>query len=91
MLITYQNLLNLAHMTEAFRPHLKKGIARTWTEDMDKDFERVKLLLTTTTTVQLFNPELTSILMTDASRLYGIGFALLQPLPVETWSLIQHL
>ena len=56
---------------------------------MQSEFERVKLLLTTTTTVQPFNPNLTSILMTDTSRLFGIDFALLQPLPGEKWSLIQ--
>ena len=61
----------------------------TWTKDMQSKFERVKLLFTTTTTVQPFNPNLTSILMTDASRLFGIGFALLQPLPGEKCSLIQ--
>ena len=76
-------------MTAALRPLLKKGIAWTWTEDMDKEFERVKILLTTITTVQPFNPSLKYILMTDASRLYGIGFVLLQPLPGEKWSLIQ--
>ena len=54
------------------------------------EFERVKLLLTTTTTVKPFNPSLKSILMTDASRLYRIGFHLLQPLPGEKLSLIQR-
>ena len=39
--------------------------------------------------VHPFNPTLDSIPMTDASRLFGIGFALLQPLPKEKWSLIQ--
>ena len=80
---------DLAHMTAALRPLLKKGIAWVWTEDMEREFERVKMLLTTTTTVQQFNPNLKSILITDASRLFGIGFALLQPLPGEKWSLIQ--
>ena len=49
---------------------------------MQEEFEKVKLLLMTTTTVQPFNPGLESILMTDASKLFGIGFALLQPLPL---------
>ena len=76
-------------MTATLRPLLKKGTAWVWTEDMQEDFERVKLLLTTTTTLQPFNPNLKSILMTDASRLFGIEFALLQHLPKEKWSLIQ--
>ena len=75
--------------TPALGPLLKKGIAWIWTEDMQREFERVKLLLTTTTTVQPFNRNLTSILMTDVSRLFGIGFSLLQPLTGEKWSLIQ--
>ena len=78
-----------AHMTANLRPLLKKATAWVWTSDMEEDFQRVKLLLTTTTTVQPFNPNLDTILMTDASRLYGIGFALLQPQPKEKWSLIQ--
>ena len=56
---------------------------------MQEDFEKVKLLLTTTTMVQPFNSALESILMTDASRLFGIEFALLQPMPKQKWSLIQ--
>ena len=76
---------DLANMTATLRPLLKKGTAWVWTEDMQEDFEKVKLLLTTTTTGQPFNPNLDSILMTDASRLFGIGFALLQPLPKEKW------
>ena len=75
---------DLTHMTVTLRPLLKKGTAWVWTEDR----QEVKLLLTTATTVQPFNPGLESILMTDASRLFGIGFALLQPLPKEKWSLI---
>ena len=82
---------DLAHMTATLRPLLKKGTAWAWTRDMQEDFKKVKLLLTTTTTVQPFNPTLESILMTDASRLFGIGFALLQPLPKEKWSLIQNM
>ena len=39
--------------------------------------------------VQPLNPNLDTILMTDAWRLFGIGFALLQPQPKEKWSLIQ--
>ena len=80
---------DLAHMTAALRPLLKKGTAWVWTEDMQEDIEKVKLLLTTTTTVQPFKPSLGSILKTDALRLFGIGFALLQPLPREKLSLIQ--
>ena len=59
---------DLAHMTANLRPLLKKGTVWVWTSDMEEDFQRVKIFLTTTTTVQPFNPNLDTILMTDASR-----------------------
>ena len=43
---------DLAHMTATLRPLLKKGTAWVWTRDMQEDFEKVMLLLTTTATVQ---------------------------------------
>ena len=81
---------DLAHMTANLRPLLKKGIAWVWTTDMEEDFQRVKILLTITTTVQPFNPNLDTILMTVASRLSGIGFALLQRQDKCQNSLGQH-
>ena len=47
------------------------------------------LLLTTTTTVQPLYPNLDTFLMTDASRLFGFGFALFLPKPQGKWLLIQ--
>lgn len=76
-------------MTESLQPLLKKGMAWVWTIGMEEEFQRVKLLLATTTTVQHFNHGLDTILMMDSSNLYGIGFVILQPQPKETWSLIQ--
>ena len=49
---------DLAHMTATLRPLLKKGTAWVWTKDTQEDFKKVMLLLTTTTTVQPFNPTL---------------------------------
>ena len=68
---------DLARMTANLRPLPKKGMVWVRTNNMEEDFQRVKLLLTTTTKVQPFNLSLNTILMTDASRLYGIRFALL--------------
>ena len=42
---------DLAHMTATLRPLLKKGTAWVWTRDMQEDFEKVKLLLTTMTKI----------------------------------------
>ena len=56
-------------MTANLRPLLKKGKALEWTNDMEKGFQCIKLLLTTTSRAKPFNPNLNNILITDASRL----------------------
>ena len=79
---------DLAHMTANLYPLLKKCTAWVWTSDMEEGFQLVKLILKTTT-VQPFNPNLDTILITDALPLFGLGFALLQQQPKDKWSLIQ--
>ncbi|XP_068225983.1 uncharacterized protein [Palaemon carinicauda] len=49
-----------------------------WTSDHDEAFQRVKLALTSPPVLALFAPDLPVVLQTDASRLNGIGYALLQ-------------
>ncbi|XP_064077718.1 uncharacterized protein LOC135195391 [Macrobrachium nipponense] len=46
--------------------------------DHDEAFQRVKLALTSPPVLALFDPDLPVVLQTDASRLHGIGYALLQ-------------
>ena len=70
---------DLAHITNELRPLLKKGIAWQWTEDTEEHFVKAKNLLTShKTIVHPFDPEATTQLLTDASRLHGIGFTLMQ-------------
>ena len=69
---------DLSHMVSRMRGLLTKGVAWTWLPEHEHDFELVKQKLTSKTLVHLFNPSLKTILLTDASCLYGIGFCLVQ-------------
>ena len=42
------------------------------------DFENTKKALTSPTMLQPFDPKVKTVVLTDASRLHGIGFALVQ-------------
>ena len=64
--------------TTRMRQLLKKNTAWLWTEEINTEFNRVKLLLTSDALVKPFDPKLKTQLLTDASRLHGLGFALLQ-------------
>ena len=55
---------------------MKKDVPFIWTPDHDFAFEAVKKLLQSPPTWAQFDVTLPSILMTDASRLNGLGFAL---------------
>jgi phospholipid-translocating ATPase len=69
---------DIAHMSALMRTLLKKGVAYTWLECHAAEFEKIKAVLTSPMVVQPFDPALETELLTDASRLYGIGFALIQ-------------
>ena len=56
----------------------KRRAEFVWTEDQQKSFECVKSLLTSPLCVRAFNTKLRTELITDASRLHGLGFALVQ-------------
>ena len=71
-------LPDLAHLTTETRKLLKKGIAFLWSEDHEKEFCKLKDVLAKEHSLHTFNPDLTTELLTDASRLYGIGYALVQ-------------
>ena len=64
--------------TSKMRQLLKKNTAWLWTQEIDDEFEKVKLLLTSDAVVKPFDPSLKTQLLTDASRLFGLGYALIQ-------------
>ena len=69
---------DLAQATKALRQLLQKDVAYIWLEEHQNAFDTVKEMLTSDLLVKPFNPNLPTQLLTDASRLYGLGYALLQ-------------
>ena len=59
-------------MSVKLRELTSKKNAFLWSEDYQKEFEQVKSLLTVTH----FNPALPVTMLTDASHLHGLGFAM---------------
>jgi hypothetical protein len=69
---------DLAHLTEPLRPLLKKNAIFLWLPEHEEAFARVKDALTSPLVVRFFDPKLPTELLTDASRLKGLGYALIQ-------------
>ncbi len=69
---------DLAQASEPLRGLLQKDVPFVWLPEHDIAFAQVKTILTSEPVVQPFDPLLPTELYTDASRLHGLGFALLQ-------------
>ena len=69
---------DLAHMTNVLRLLLKKNTSWIWLHEHQSAFEKVKRLLTSPMVVKPFDPAMRTELLTDASRLFGLGYALVQ-------------
>jgi len=69
---------DIAAAAQPLRPLMSPKRSFTWTPDHDKAFACVKEALLSPPVLAPFDPALPVVLQTDASRLYGIGFALLQ-------------
>ena len=74
-------LPDLAHVTAGLRPLLKKDVAFLWLPEHQKSFEDTVKLLTSDMIVKPFDPSFKTELLTDASRLKGLGYALIQRAP----------
>ena len=81
--------MGLANQLSSFFPDLQQCTANmcklmspkneyVWTPVQDKEFKKSKDILLSTKMVQPFNPTWATVVLTDASRLKGIGFALVQ-------------
>jgi len=68
----------LAHVTQPLRSLLMKDVSYIWLPDHEKAFLATKKLLTSDLLVKPFDPNLPTELYTDASRLHGLGYILLQ-------------
>ena len=71
-------LPDLSQCTVIMRELLRRGVAWNWTPEIDAEFVRAKSILAKAPVVQPFDPELPTVLLTDASALYGMGYALCQ-------------
>ena len=89
--------MGLANQLSSFMPDLQQCTSNMrkllspkneyiWTPTQEEEFKRSKNVLLSTKVVQPFNPAWSTVVLTDASRLNGIGFALVQydPKRVDT-------
>ena len=65
-----------AHMTVALRGLTSKNASFIWLDKHQKEFDVVKKLLTSSMVVAHFDPKLPVTVLTDALRLYGLGYAM---------------
>ena len=68
---------------------MRKGVTYTWTSDHQAAFERARKELSSPALVKYFDSSLDTILLSDASCLNGLGFALIQKEPSGQIRLIQ--
>ena len=69
---------DIARLSSSIRALLKKGVAYQWLPAQQIDFDAIKAILTSDLCVRPFDINLPTEVLTDASRLHGIGFAILQ-------------
>ncbi|XP_063591351.1 uncharacterized protein LOC134768457 [Penaeus indicus] len=71
------------------RPLMSPKRAFTWTADHTKAFIDTKQALSRPPILATFDPALPTILQTDASRLYGLGYVLLQDHGAGRYKMVQ--
>ena len=69
---------DLAHAKNPLTELTKKNVAWVWLPDHDEAFDRVKSIVSEELLLHHYDPNLPTELLTDASRLHGLGYALVQ-------------
>ena len=69
---------DLSQSTVKLRSLLKMNTEYIWSPEINEEFLKVKEILTSDMIVKPFDPELDTVLITDASRLNGLGYLLVQ-------------
>ena len=69
---------HIARHTGVLQSLLKKNVAFQWLEDHQKAFNDLKTGILHALSLNHFDPKWSTKLVTDASRLHGMGFALMQ-------------
>ena len=80
---------DIATVAEPLRHLLKKNHEWLWTADHEKSFAQVKEVLSKPPILAYYDPKLPVILETDAAKLKGLGYALLQK-HGQRWKLIDR-
>ena len=78
----------IAELSKPLRPLLSTKQPFMWTADHQSAFDKLKEALSQPPVVAFFDVKLPTALHVDASKLYGIGFALMQK-HGEQWKLVQ--
>ena len=78
----------ISSAADALRGLLKPSNAFVWTPDHQTAFGNVKKALSAPPVLAHYDPELPTVLQTDAARLKGLGYALLQQ-HGDRWRLVQ--
>ena len=69
---------DMSQLTIELRSLLKKDVAFSWLPEHEEKFLEIKSALCSNLVIKPFDPNLHTIILTDASKLHGIGFALMQ-------------
>jgi transposase InsO family protein len=67
---------DFAHMTKSLRGLTGKNASFLWLPDHEQEFLTVKQLMTSSMVITHFDPSRDVTVLTDASRLHGLGFAM---------------
>ena len=69
---------DLSQATKKMRSLLRNKTAFVWSPEIEEEFREAKKILTSPMLIKPFNPQLETQVLTDASRLYGLGYLLTQ-------------
>ena len=69
---------DIAQASTRIRELLKKDVPFIWQAEHENEFRKLKDILKTSGILQAFDKDLKTILLTDASKLNGLGWALIQ-------------
>ena len=79
----------IAQILAPLQSLLKKGIPFMWMEEHEQAFQNAKTHLSSKKTLTYYCPDRKTRLISDASRLHGLGFVLKQEQPDGLWKPVQ--
>ena len=79
----------IAQILAPLQSLLKKGIPFVWIEEHEQAFQEAKTHLSSKKTLTYYCPDRKTRLISDASRLHGLGFVLKQEQPDGLWKPVQ--